>query len=360
MLHPENILVVRLSSLGDVVMTLPAVHSLKRGFPESKIHWVCEGSAYELLLCMEFIDEVIKFPREKIVDFLRTGRIIESTKAFVEFLRYLREKQFDIVIDFHGILRSALICLLSRRRRLIGFGRAYAKEYSHIFYDERVNGANPFLHKVERNMLIVNHLKVHEYYESFPFKVPKEDQVYVESFFHKEKVGEKVFAINPFSSKRGLYKRWPLEKYRELIKKIQKEIGADVVLIWGTKEEKKEAEKLRASLDGDLNKNLIVSWPTNVPQLLALLSKVDMYIGGDSGITHVAALARTPVVAIFGPSDYRINSPYGEMIRIVRMDVPCSPCRKRDCEDRRCLENITSDDVFEVVKTFYKERSVKK
>ncbi len=351
MLHPEKILVVRLSSLGDIVMTLPAVYSLKMGLPNSKIHWVCEGSAYELLLCMDFVNEVIKFPRETILRLLSKGNFIESGKVFAHFFRSLREKEYDMVIDFHGILRSVFICLLSRRKRLIGFGKPYSKECSHIFYDERINGEDPYLHKVKRNMLILDRLKIGERFENVPFRVPKEDEMYVEDFFRKEGLQGKIFAVNPFSSVRGFYKRWPLDRYVSLIEKIRKEMEVKFIVLWGTEEEKREAKKLVQFFE----KDVIISCPTNVPQLLALFSRTHMYIGGDSGITHVAALAGIPVIAIFGPSDERINSPYGESVKIVKSDAPCSPCKKRKCRERICLEEISSEGVFEVVKSVYRE-----
>lgn len=356
MLAPEKILVVRLSSLGDVIMTLPAVYSLKRALPNSKIHWVCEGSACDLLLCMDFIDEVVRFPREKILNLLLKGKIKESAKHFADFLKLLRKKEFDLVIDFHGILRSVIICMFSRKKKLIGFGRPYAKEYSHLFYDEVVTDTDPFLHKVKRNMLVLRRLNIKECNSNIPFVIPQEERSYVDSFFREEGISFPVFAINPFSSKRGLYKRWPLKKYVELIKRIQNEIGANVVVLWGSEEEKKEAKKIV-----ELFKNgVFLSWPMSVPKLLDFLSRVDMYIGGDSGVTHVAALAGAPVIAIFGPTDERINSPYGHMVRILKKTVPCRPCKKRNCKQRSCLESISPDDVFDALNSIYVERNFQK
>jgi lipopolysaccharide heptosyltransferase I len=356
MCDPKSILVVRLSSLGDVVMTLPAVYSLKKHFPHWKLHWVCEGSAYELLSCVEFVDETIRFPRERIVDFLKRGKILGALRVIRDFFVYMRKKEFDLIIDFHGILKSGLISFLSKKKRVIGFGKPYAKEFSSIFYDERVNGSDPFLHKVERNMLIVRHLKADESYENIPFRISGEDEEYIQKFFHEKGLDKVVFAINPFSSIKGAYKRWPLENYRILAERIDREIGANVIVLWGTHEEKKEAERLRSATNG----KVVVSCPTNVPQLLALLGKVDMYIGGDSGVTHLASLAGTPLVAIFGPSDYRINTPYGPDKRIIRKRIACSPCKKRDCEDRKCLTSIEPEHVFHVVKSFYSEKAGKK
>ncbi len=86
--------------------------------------------------------------------------------------------------------------------------------------------------------------------------------------------------------------------------------------------------------------------PTNIPQLFALLRKVRIYIGGDTGVMHLAAAAGHQVIAIFGPTDFKINAPYGREHTVIREDVPCSPCKKRDCSDRQCLAPITVEKVF--------------
>ncbi|MCX7857838.1 MAG: glycosyltransferase family 9 protein [Deltaproteobacteria bacterium] len=356
MQNPENILVLRLSSLGDIIMTLPAVYSLKNYFPSSKIAWVCEGSACELLSCMRFVDEVIKFPRDKIREALNNGSPMEAWVTFLNFIRDLRRTEFDLVFDFHGILKSAVISCLTRKKRMVGLGKPYAKEFSHLFYRERINGSDQHIHKVQRNMMLVKYIGVKGFSENIPFMVPKTDEEYVEQFFRKEGLSGRVFVVNPFSSIRGRYKRWPLEYYRELIKMIKKEMDPRVIILWGTNEEKIEAEKLKESLNGDV----ILSWSMNVPKLLAFLSKVDLYIGGDSGITHLASLVKTPVVAIFGPSDHKVNSPWGTTKKIVRRDIECSPCKKRDCKERRCLTEIYPEQVFEAIKELYNQRSLEK
>ncbi|MCS7280055.1 MAG: glycosyltransferase family 9 protein [Desulfobacterota bacterium] len=349
--QPKNILVVRLSSLGDVVMTLPAIYALKRGLSDPKIYWVCEGSSIGLLECIDFIDGVIKFPRYEIFNYFRTGRLIQAAKTLLSFVRLLRKEKFDLILDFHGILKTGIICALAKGERIIGFGKPYVKEFADLFYNEKVNGFDPFLHKVHRNMLIVKHLNIRETISEVPFTIPEKEREYIEDFFRRESFNGKVFAVNPFSSKKGLYKRWPLKYYRELIGEIQREFKASIILLWGTKEERIEAQMLK---DG-LGENVKISCPTTVPQLLALLSKVDMYIGGDSGITHVASLSGAPIVVIFGPSDERINSPFFGNVRIVKKNIGCNPCKNRNCKDRRCLWEITPKEVLEVVKSLDKE-----
>ena len=92
------------------------------------------------------------------------------------------------------------------------------------------------------------------------------------------------------------------------------------------------------------------SVPANsVPELLALMKKTDMYIGGDTGVMHLAAFARTPVVAIFGPTDVMINGPYSRESTVVRRELTCSPCKNKKCEERKCLSGISVDQVYDAI-----------
>jgi len=167
---------------------------------------------------------------------------------------------------------------------------------------------------------------------------------YIDGFFLKSGLKAPVFAVNPFSSSGSAFKRWDLKKYEEIIKKIHDNIGAQVLILWGPGE-KEEAEHLIKMAAG----RAILSCPTNVPQLFSLLRRIDMYIGGDTGVMHLAAFAGCPMVAIFGPTDVNINAPYSKNCTIIHKDLSCSPCKNKDCRSRKCLTDITVDEVFEAI-----------
>jgi ADP-heptose:LPS heptosyltransferase len=205
------------------------------------------------------------------------------------------------------------------------------------------------MHKVERNMLLPKYLGIDGVTPEVTLTVPESVDEYINKFFLSMGATAPIFAVNPFSSKGSMFKRWDLKRYAELIKKIKSECHANVLILWGPGEEE-EAEHLRQMVDS----GAFLSCPTNVPQLFALLKKVDMYIGGDTGVMHLAVFADTPVVAIFGPTDVHVNAPYGSGHAIIRKELPCSPCKKKDCKDRRCLEEITVEEVFEAVLGMYK------
>lgn len=350
----SNILIIRLSSLGDVLMSVPAVKAIRDRFPEAHISWLAEGSVSEFLACQDFIDEVIRFPRSDVAEGLKTGNIVRAGKAMSPFLRHLRKREYDLIVDFHGIAKSALFSIIARGKKKIGFGDMYAKEKSHFFYHHRVNGWDKRIHKVERSMLLANHLGYTGSIPEVTLRVSDDAAAVIDTFLHKIKTPSTLFAINPFSSVGTDFKRWPIERYGELITRMKGTLGGQTVILWGPGEEK-EAKRLQA-MSGD---GAHLACPTNIPQLFALLKKISIYIGGDTGVMHLATAARTPVVAIFGPTDAKVNAPYGAEHIVIRDDVPCSPCKNKNCKERQCLTQITVDEVFKDVKDLYNRSRAK-
>jgi heptosyltransferase I len=339
-----------LSSLGDVLMSMPAVKAIRDAHPGAHISWLVEGSVGDLLSHQSFIDEVIRFPRGSLV---RALKKVDFTTGMAEtgaFMTGLRLRDYDAIVDFHGIIKSAILAHAARGTRRIGFDRVFAKEKSHLFYDERIGSEKRRIHKVERNMLLARRLGTNGTIPALTLTVPEGASGYIESFFQGKDLAAPLLAVNPFSSKGSGFKRWPMERYSGLIRRLKDELAGSVMILWGPGEEK-EATRLRDEA-GD---GVFLSCPTDIPQLLALLRRVDVYIGGDSGVMHLANFAGTPVVAIFGPTDWKINGPWGRQGSIIRKEVECSPCKKKDCRERNCLTGITVDEVFDAVSRTYRE-----
>ena len=118
-----------------------------------------------------------------------------------------------------------------------------------------------------------------------------------------------------------------------------------VVIIWGPGE-REEAHRL-AAMAGE---GVELACQTDIAQLYALLARCSVYIGGDTGTTHLASAAQIPVISLFGPTDFIVNRPYSRKSIIIRKEVPCSPCKNKHCRTRECLMNISVDEVFDAVK----------
>jgi lipopolysaccharide heptosyltransferase I len=353
MAKPSSILIIRLSSLGDVLMSVPAVKALRQRFPEAHISWLAEGSVTGILAHQDFIDEVLFFPRAALTKHLRAGHLATTAYILHDFLKNLRKRKYDCIVDLHGIAKSAALMMLARGARRIGFGRTFAKDMSHIFYGEKVEGREKRMHKVERNMLAARHLGCGDPPADAPLLVHDSARTYIDDFLRSHNIISPVIAINPFASRDSAFKRWPLERYADLIGMIRQEHMGSVVIIWGPGE-REEAQRL-AAMVGD---GASLACRTDIAQLYALLARSSIYVGGDTGTTHLASAANIPVLSIFGPTDFIVNRPYSRSSTIIRKDASCSPCKKKDCRTRECLMTISSEEVFEALrKIFFKNEA---
>ena len=346
----SNILVIRLSSLGDVLMNLPAVKALKDARPDASVSWLVEGPVAELLSSQPFIDRVIPFPRSALQGSLREGKVLRVLALLAAFVRTLKDRRYDVIADFHGIAKSALLSRLARGQVRVGFDRQFAKEGSRHAYQRRISAPERRIHKVERNMLLARDLGANGAIPPVHLSVPEGAEAYIDAFFRTRAIASPVIVINPFCSRGSAYKRWDLANYGELIKKLKKTLGVTLMILWGPGEED-EARRLEEMAKGDA----ILACPTTVAQLAAILKRVNLYVGGDTGVMHLAVFAGIPVLAIFGPSDDRINRPFGEGHRVVRKNLECSPCRDKSCKERKCLTSITVDEVLSEALSLSKE-----
>lgn len=345
---PRNILVIRLSSLGDVLLTVPAVKAIKLALPGSTVSWLVEGAAAPLLAAQDFIDRVIEFPRGQLQKSMKNGHFMSAGQTLFPFVKGLREKDYDLIVDFHGIVKSAVLSKISKTGRRVGFGRSVAKEGSWLVYDERTEAPEKRMHKVNRNMLLVSRLGATEV-PIVDLAVPGGADASIDAFLHGAGLQPPIIAVNPFCSKGSEFKRWDLANYGELIRRAGEATGATMLILWGPGEEE-EARRLK-EMGGA---SAVLACPTTVPQLLALIKRVGLYVGGDTGVMHLAALARVPVVAIFGPTDHLVNGPFGSGHTVIRKDLPCSPCRDKSCAERTCLSSIGVDEVFDRVMGVWK------
>ncbi len=345
---PDNILVVRLSSLGDVLLTMPAVQAIKTANPSASVAWLVEGPVAQLLACQSFVDRVIPFPRRSLHDSFARGRFAETAAKMRDFLKELRARRYDAILDFHGIAKSAFLVRAARGAKRFGFDRTVAKEVSWIAYDETVGTADRRIHKVMRNMLLARSVGAGNQVPSVRPVVKDEDHAYIDDFLSPTASTRRLIAVNPFCSPGSMFKRWDLEKYGALIKRVRSALDAEVMIVWGPGEEE-EALRLRSLAGSDA----LLACPTTVTQLFALLTRVSLYIGGDTGVMHLAALASVPIVAIFGPTDVKVNGPFSDASRIVRRELACSPCRNKECAERRCLSEIGVEEVFVQVKALW-------
>jgi lipopolysaccharide heptosyltransferase I len=293
----QRFLVVRLSSIGDIVHTLPAVAALGRARPQAEIHWAVEERFAELLRGNPFVSRVIK------LDTLGWRKNPTSGRAMTEIMQgfaALREYPYDAAIDFQGLIKSAIFARLSHSQERIGLARGWLREpLASRLYTQRVSPKN-CTHIIEINLSLVEALGARASEWEFPLPDQPQDRESVQS--ELQRLGTKEFIIvNPGGGWKS--KRWSPANYAELIAALAGQIPLDI-LVTGSPQEEGVAREIIIGANVPCAK-----WfPSTLLQFIALARQARLLIGGDTGPLHLAAAAGTPIVALFNAADPR-NTP---------------------------------------------------
>ena len=346
----QKFLILRLSAVGDVIRTLPAVKTLKEYFPSSTITWIVEEPSRALLESQHEIDEVILFPRRRWTQGIKSITGIWATvEEMRKFINELRRRKFDVALDFHGILKSGVLSFLSGSPRRIGYDRRSTKEGNFLFSNVKVKLPKEKISRFERNLALLKGIALEAKELKCGLDIPPEDRNYVTSFFKASPVPMRkpLIAIHPGTSPKAFFKRWMPDQYAQLADQLIQELNATVLFTWGDG----EREWVEGIRKGMKKPSLLGPQTESLTQLGEVYRHCDLYIGGDTGPMHVASLMGIPVVVIYGPTDPTENEPIGNHVK-VRKEVGCNPCHEYSCKELSCIKAISADDVFRATKEF--------
>lgn len=336
----RRLLIVKPSSLGDVVHALPTLAALRRRFPSATLSWLVKREWAEVLEGHPDLDEVLA------VDL--------SAAGWPAAIRAVREGRFDLVVDLQGLLRSAVLGWASGSPARVGF--ANGREGSPWFYTHRVSVPDASMHAVDRYLLMAQFLGAEpEKPGPSAFCLPRDPSAdaRVETLLADAGVraGTMLVALNP--SARWATKRWPAESFAAVGDWLQRRGGARVAVVGSGKERSAGDEVIRFMQTTPLD----LVGKTTMQELIALLRRLRAFITNDSGPMHLAAAVGTPVIALFGPTHPARTGPYGAGHTVLRSGVPCSPCFSRRCANAvelECLTTLGPQAVIESVTTLLK------
>ncbi len=346
-----RILLVRLSSLGDIVHGLPALVALRRTWPHAHLAWLVEERFAGLLRGHDCLDELL------------TIRRLSARQAFAWWRearhlgRQLREKGFDLAVDLQGRVKSAWLCALSGAPRRVGF----ANEFRGPLGLRWINESVPFpvgTHAVRRSLLMAEYLGAAPEPVEFRFPVLPEARAWAEAFLSAAGVspvspGTRAEAT---AGRRPLVtlilgastpvKAWPPEHFTGLVGILQQTVGAEAVLVGGPGEADREAQ-VQAALPRPA---LSAVGKTDLPRLAALLDQAQVVVGADTGALHLAAAVGKPVVGLYGPTSPELTGPYGLQHRVLWDQPACGPCGRRPmCANSDCMRALTPERVAQAV-----------
>jgi len=307
-----RILIVKLSSLGDLFHALPTVHGLRVGLNAS-VDWVVQKEYIDVVGCFSDVERVIPFSRHAFLSNLP------------KFYKDLRLGEYDFVIDLQGLLKSASVTALAHGRRKIG--PSFNRECSRLFYTETAGERDLGRHAVDQNRDVLRHLKQPISAPVFPVRFPKASNI-----------AEGIHvALLPQS--RWPSKNWPPASFVHLARRLLKEANVTITLLGGPADVAccGEIEKAVGS-----SRMINSAGKESLPALGSRLEATDLLIANDSGPVHMAAAVGTPTLVLFGPTDPLRTGPYGQGHRIIRAPAPCHPCYARYCtrHGASCMNTI--------------------
>ncbi|VVM07283.1 glycosyltransferase family 9 protein [Methylacidimicrobium tartarophylax] len=304
----HKILVLKFSSLGDVVQALPVAAGLRRRWPSAQIHWMAFEAYRDLLTNHPAIDRFVEFPRRRETP----GGLLRD---LARCLASVRGEHYDLLLDMQGLLRSGLLCLWSGARRRIGPWNG--REGSIVLYRERVMPPPPPAQ--ERYLAFLRYLRVPagplDYgLRAGPLDIPGlRKGAYV--------------VLHPYA--RWKTKLWPWRYYRELVRSLPHLFFVAMGMgPWFPLEEHNMLD-LRGALP--------------MRRMMALLGNAAATVGPDSGPAHLAAALGVPTLILFGPTDWRESAAVGENVHVLSAAAPCAPCWRTSCPQKRpvaCLADI--------------------
>lgn len=327
----RKILVVKPSSLGDIVHSLPFLNSLKACYPKAEIHWVVAKGLEGLLECHPMVDRLIIINKDR---WKKLSKTKDSIREVAQLFRSIRNEHYDLVVDLQGLFRSGIITMASRAPVRVGF--AEAREGSRFFYTMPVRGGRD-VHAVERYMKIAGALGCDEQNILFPFPLCHHEGKNVEEI----RTSLKAYAVI-VPGARWTTKIWPAENFGRIASMLSLRS-----LVIGGESDIRIADRVVRASGG---KAVSLAGRTSLKELIELMRHAECVISNDSGPLHIAAGFQVPVVAIYGPTSPLRTGPYGKGTIVVQSEAPCAPCFKKRCRNMQCMTGISVEMVYEKIK----------
>lgn len=338
----KNILIIKMSSLGDVIHAIPAVVALRELYTTARITWIVEPGFAGLIPLGSIVDEIIFFEKSQLKSQGCLGKL--------KFLRALRQKlhshKFDLVIDFQGLFKSSLVALLSGCNNRIGY--CEMREGSFLV-TKSIVGENSQAHVIERYLDVTRYLGSTVQQGKFVLPDLTIEEQWLQKSLQVKNFQRQYVVFAPGTS--WLTKEWPIEHYINLAKNLISD-GYAIIIVGGKNDIDKGqaiAEKLPQEFVLDL------TGVTSLKELAMVIKNSLIYISGDTGPLHIAVATGAKIIALYGPTKPKRTGPYGDNAIVLQADIPCQYCLKKTCDDIKCMREITVDKVYQIAYDTIKE-----
>jgi lipopolysaccharide heptosyltransferase II len=335
-LKAVNILVIKMSAIGDVILSVPSLRSIRAKFKDADIRVLVGLQARDVLDGCPYINGKI------VCDF--KGK----DKGLFGLLRLgtdLRKHCFDIVIDLQNNKKSHILSFLSLAPLKYGYDNG---KFSFLL-NNRIKDDAPYLDPIEHQFRVLKSAGVKPIDKHLELWPSSSDAEKVDLLFQDNwiKPSQSLIGINVRASSRWNSKNWPAKRIAELCDRLAKEFNMRVVLT-GTKEDVPFIEKIKSLTD---SKPMVAAGRTSVMELASLIKRCRAYITPDSAPMHIASALDTPFVALFGPTDPARHVAPSKNYVVIKKDLKCGPCYNPNCSRGfKCMTGIEVEEVFAAIK----------
>jgi heptosyltransferase I len=334
----NEIIIIKLSSLGDIIHTLPAYWILRKHFPKKSITWVVEKKGKPILDLVSGIDRIIT------CDFKNKPIFTRKFWSSLSDLRSNIQNTKSISIDFQGLIKSGIISYLSKAKKKIGFHKKNLKEpAASFFYTDQLEPLSENIHVIQKNLELLSLLKIHERQWTFPIIISKH---LLQSTLDKLKskgipMNHNAVIFNIGGAWES--KRWFPDYWIKLIKSLNL-INLSPLILWGNEEEKKTANEIS-------EKTEVPTVPyLSIKEVFALIHESILVVSGDSFPLQAACALSVPAVGLFGPTNPHRNGPFNKRDKVAFHEIKCSYCYKHHCRKLECLKKIKPEEVAHLCK----------
>lgn len=328
-----KILILKPSSLGDVVQALPVLRLLRLHWPHSEVYWWIDSHLAPLLEGDPDLAGLVHFHR-------RRWAAPRHWPEIVRTVRWLRRQKFDLVIDLQSLMRTGVFAWLANSKLTIGLDEA--REGARGFYDIIVNRPSRLTHAVDWYLRVPPALgvPVHRDFDWIPTRAAA-----ARSIREKWQADQSRWIVLQPGA-RWMNKRWPAEHFADLVAMLAKEYREPRFAILGGKEDAPLGEII-ARAGGE--RCLDLTGRLSLSEMIEWIRLSELMVTNDTGPMHVAAAMGRRVVGLFGPTEPRRTGPYGQMEHVLQLNLPCVPCMKSRCHYEKpleCLRALTPAGVF--------------
>lgn len=343
MLNNQRILIIRLSSIGDVLHATPVARALKEAYPACHITWIVSNMSASLLLNNPYIDEVYVWSREEFDQAVKKRQLGTIRKLWHQLKLFYQKNQFDIVLDVHGLFLSGMIAAYSKTPRRIGM--ANTRELNRFFMTEQAP-PTASRHVINRYLSVLAPLHIHTNDVQMTLNLNAEQHKFAESFMATYHINpqKKLLLINFKTSWSS--KNWGNENFAKLIDLLAPDIQ---ILLCGSMQDKEDANTIISLCHKPI---FDAVGKTSLLELAALIHRADLVLTGDTGTLHMAIALQTPTISLWGASTPEQYGPIDQTKHIViRSTHSCLACHKTKCPKGtdECMKAIPVEAVAEKV-----------